>query len=405
MLHRLSQLSVLTVLGAAACGGTDPTLLPYTIDSRVDGVGTLGIVAYEKDGTWVAAAETEPGVFTFTPDSEAFGYATICKRTLTSTTDNGVAVTYTVYADAAEDRQLTSACRFVAEIPDHQVTLVPADARIAVDHSEYAAQSFFQAVAGVHDLVAYTDTRALIRRGVTLPSAEPLTLDVTADGVDLEALPMTLPAGAADEVVSASYTFGTEGGTFATLSHDATQVRFIPASVSLAGDYHNVRVQATRGRATRSTTLHNHTLTAVDPKLTLRPGIESVETTWDGEPTVRWTGRPDGEQLVWLIQNIAGQGFRDWTIGMSQEWLDATDRSADGAWTQPDLSDVAGFKPEWNLAAADRASTATWVVGGANEEEAGGLRAYDYQWYEPAASDESGQLAARQRALHARMAR
>src|SRR5688572_27598431 len=73
MLRRLSRLSVLAVLGAAACGGPEDSV---TIDTRHEttGVSSTDMVAFLDGDRWAVTAQPSLGVYSFTPTGHTFAY-------------------------------------------------------------------------------------------------------------------------------------------------------------------------------------------------------------------------------------------------------------------------------------------------------------------------------------------
>ena len=363
------------LLGLAACGGSDDPTVPtgpttYTIDTR-DGsnASTTALVAYLDGDRWLAATPTTPGVFTFTATAPTVAYATVCAP-LPDDQFRYTSVRIAYQARGEYDQVQAPCYRYDREeVEPTTVTVIPAGAGIGVRHSGTrggTSETYDVHVpAGTSDVVAWTDSRVLIERGVAFPPAQPLVFDVTARGTDLERLPVTMPAGAADETVTASYSFRTAGEAiafFADVPASAGAVGVVPAALRQAGDSHSLNVTGTRGRGRRWTGTSDTRIETLRTALALPETFADVTGTWvDAAPEVRWRGGPDDGGGLSVSVDAWGEDSKYWSASFSPEYLEAIDGAVDGAWRLPDLSQVAGWQPTWNLAAADQPS-ASWSL-------------------------------------------
>jgi hypothetical protein len=396
MLHRLSKLSLLAVLGAAACGGSDDPTGPvpptgpttYTIDTRdQDGASTTALVAYQDGDRWIAATPTTPGVFTFTATSPTVAYATVCPP-LPDDEFASTSIRFR-YQARGEEGEVEAPCyRFRSdEVEPTTITVIPVGAGVGVKNSGTrgsAAETYDVHVPpGTSDVLAWTDRRILIDRGVAFPPPQPLILDVTARGSELERLPVTMPAGAADETVTASYSFRTAGAAmafFEAIPAEVGAVGVVPAALRQSGDSHSLNVTATRGNGRRYTGTSDAGIEQLRRPLTLPEGFDDVTGTWvDATPEVRWRGRPDDDSDLFVSVDAYGEASRYWNAAFSSEYLEAIGGAIDGAWTLPDLSQVDGWQPAWSLTAADEPHT-TWSLSADDFDPAGNTYSGTY-WY------------------------
>jgi hypothetical protein len=356
---------------AAGCDSDESLdLRPYTIDTRRDGEPTGARVAHETPDGWVAATETTPGVFTFTPTGEDVVYAVICPPDA----DNEIVSTSLVYGTLTEphdNRVFAQSCyRYVPEAVERQriqFSVNPADATLAVAGSGNVGgglgERTLRVRPGASDVVAMTADRALVRRAATFDPATPFVVDVAADGVDREPFAVALPTGDAGEVVAASYRFRTAGGATGRDDTPRADLRVIPASQVQSGDAHVVDVAAERGGSRRWYVTSAPAPAQLDLSLGFAPTFAEVDARWDDQLAMRWVGRPAGAP-DWMSASVFQSAVMGvaWDAQFDATWLERHGQDIDGSWTPPDLSSVTGWSPAWSLDRARRSST-SWTLG------------------------------------------
>jgi hypothetical protein len=359
----------LSLLAAACSDDGSPGEL-FRIDTR-GGDALPVLVAYDAGGGWSPAEAAEPGVYAV-PAAGEVAIAVACEDEWRAT----IALHY-LTASARRAHELPCSRNLITGEPPQSVavSIVPSTAYAFVGgHGLGLGTTFPQdmlyAPAGRHDIVAATDTRVLIHRGVSFPAAEPLVLDVDRDGSDLVPLELAIPAVNIDEALSGSYSLVTPSGTRGWLSRSLSDgLRRAPDDVLIDGDRHRVDVFATRDNAFRSVTTIREYPTGLGGALP--PRLDAVSASADdGDLTIAWEGAPAGEHHLSLF----GSGAH-WSVVASEDWLAATGQATAGRWQPPALGAVPGWDPAWNLAGpgdwdlsikatADRGEVETWTQRG-----------------------------------------
>jgi hypothetical protein len=334
---------------SAACSDDGSAGESFRIDTR-GGDALPVVVAYDVGDGWLPASEREPGVYAV-PAAGEVAIVVACDDE--RSTD--IALHYlTPTAKRAHElpcpRSLTT-----GELPaSRPVSIVPATAYADVGpfgrgFGTPSPQDTLYAPPGRHDVIASTDTRVLISRGVAFPSAEPLILDIDRDGADLVPLELAIPAVDVDESLRGSYSLETRSGTRGWMNRSLPDgLRRVPDDVLIDGDRHRVDLTATSDNAYRSVAITSAHATGLGG--VLPPRIDEVITSAEGGAvTFAWDGAPAGEQSISLVG-----GRTWWWVVASEDWLAATGQTTAGRWALPALDGVPGWNPAW--ATAERRS-------------------------------------------------
>jgi hypothetical protein len=331
-------LSLLT----AACDDDQSAGAFFRIDTR-GGDALPALVAFDGGSGWLPAEAAEPGVYAV-PASGEVAILVACDH------ERSASVRLHYLTESAKRGQELPCPRSVVTGEPAQsvaVSIVPSTAYAFVGGFGLGLgttfpQDMLYAPAGRHDIIASTDTRVLVRRGVSFPSAEPLALDVERDGSDLVPLELAVPAVNIDESLSASYSLVTASGTRGWMGPSLRDgLRRAPDGVLLDGDRHRVDLVATRDNAFRSVTTIREYPTGFDGALPSR--IDGVTaSTEGGDLTVAWEGAPAGEQHFSLWG-----GNTLWHVVTSEDWLADTGQTTVGRWESPALDGIPGWDPAW----------------------------------------------------------
>jgi hypothetical protein len=365
---RLPFLCAASAAGMFALAACEPglDLRPYTIDTRdAEGRPTGARVAHDINGTWFAAIQDVPGVFTFVPTHEHVAFVVACPAGLAGRVE--VWFEHETLPPPTSVRTLPRSC--VDTRPETagevQFTVIPAEASLGLATDDSAGgdgRITLRVPPGPTDLVAMAGTRLLVQRGVVFDAAVPYVVDLVADGVELVPLALGLPASAPGETVTTAYRFSTWRGASAGDGGGRIDLRIAPDSVLQGGDWHEIEVSARRGRSRRWVKVSVGETSLLDVPLYLIPTFDDVDATWDDRPQVRWTGRPaDDSDWIRIQLRQDGEPAIRWGAGFSADWLALRDQDRDGSWSPPDLSSVRGWDAAWNLDRSRREST-RWAV-------------------------------------------
>jgi hypothetical protein len=330
-------LSLLT----AACDDDQSAGAFFRIDTR-GGDALPALVAFNGGSGWLPADEREAGVYAV-PASGEVAILVACDDERNA----DIALHY-LTESAKRGQELPCSRNLITGEPSPSVpvSINPATAHAYVGGYGLGFDTTFPqdslyAPAGRHDIVASTQNRVLIRRGVSFPSAEPLLLDVDRDGSDLVPLEVPIPAVDTDESLSASYSLVTASGTRGWMGPLFDGLHRAPDDVLIDGDRHRVDFVATRDNAFRSVTTTSEHPTGLGGELP--PRIDAVTaSTEGGDLTIAWEGAPAGEQHL----RLSG-GSSWWQIVASEDWLADTGQTTAGRWESPALDGLPGWNPAW----------------------------------------------------------
>jgi hypothetical protein len=377
----MRALAMLCGAVAAACGGeSEPVrVIPdaagggYVVDTRegpVDGPA-VALVAYVNGDRWLAAREAEPGLYVFPVTGPTVDFAIVC-------TQGDIAEVRLEHRTPEPDRRLVRSCAArVDETVEVEVSVEPSDAALFIGTDLHAGGGSVRTIRvgpGTWDVAATTPSRVHVQRGVTLPTGSRLSLDVGAQGVDLEPLSIGAPSVDDDERVITEYALVTELGTFVPVR--TAKLLRVPASITAPGDRHGVRITAQAewpwpdGLAERWVTPVAATPEEAASDAVLPPRIAKVMGWWDDRLEVSWRGRVASDQSLRVELGHAGPAPRTWTATFSSAWLRLRGRTIEGEWAPPELSRVPGWHPGWALDRAEVA-TARWALRATSDEAVG----------------------------------
>jgi hypothetical protein len=200
-----------------------------------------------------------------------------------------------------DDHAITHSC--ARSHPDHTLTghMVQAgevNLGPAIELSVLPDWDFALAVPdGSYDLVATTDDRIAIQRGVSVSTDRALApaLDLVKDGRVLVPAHLTTTAAPSEEV-SASVWLSTPTTRLSGVSHGPLDTaRLVPEALLLDGDEQRVRVSAATGRASRS--LERPYRAGADPVFTLPEPLVAELGLVDGAVTADWSALPAFDRL------------------------------------------------------------------------------------------------------------
>jgi hypothetical protein len=350
------------LIALAACGGDEspPGPVTHVVDTRnrVSGIGAL-LVAYEQGGRWWAADEIEDGVFEIAALDRALGVVLICNDPVTSGQD--VTFDYLVLGDEPD---LQWPCFLPPDTPA-SFDVIPGNAVVSMrgrtlyppSNSDRARRTVTAVtVEGSQDLIARTETRVLIRRGVTFPLTEPLLMDVEVEGVPLAITEIAEPDTGVLDLVTYRASLVTANRTVArfesTLRGD--QVQVAPRD---SDTWRGVEATAT-------------TIDAMRPHLVLPSEELAADVAWGGRPDFHWVGALGGEVTI-VIEPDSESPAPRWIMSGSPEWLIAVGSEGTGAWRAPDMGGVRGWRDAWNT---DVRGDASWWISSERARSAGDVQ-------------------------------
>jgi hypothetical protein len=191
---------------------------------------------------------------------------------------------------------------------------------------------------GMHDLVANSDTRVLIRRDLNITAAMTLPkVDVVADGSAFISVPVTVSATDADEHVFTRVTWFTANDFALFQGIPGTTAKVVPDALLAPTDIYRLHAEASGPTTFRSTS--ERYKSGASTNFTLPPRLTNVTVTPDH---ATWTGTlPDGTSEFYTESSTA-TSFVDAHISGTPSWL--------GTQTTYAIDyNIPGFRPEWKV--------------------------------------------------------
>jgi hypothetical protein len=367
------------LIALAACGSDpDLDLTPYVIDTREpDGDERAWFVAFEGADGWESAPQLEPGVFELTPSRGTIAFTVICNESAFGGTSIVIE-----YDALGPERGLERPCWTDSRV-DTPVVVAPANADIALRGGASfirtegpSRTALLSAWPGAQDVIAANDTVIVIRRGLGVPTAEPIAVDLEAAGVPLELPVLPIERPDQDETPTIYSAFTTAGGTrlFLRSRADFPRARAVPAAQTIEGDRHLLELQLVGEVSYRSVRATGPVFGDLAAHLVPEAEPLEVSASSEGPLALRWERALDGE-LRLDVEPFGDDGVvKSWTLIASPEWREATGNGASGRIRAPDLSTLDVWPAEWGLDRTYR--DAVWDVSFSRRETRGDIQVF-----------------------------
>jgi len=192
---------------------------------------------------------------------------------------------------------------------------------------------------GLQDLVAVGDGRMLIRRDLDIAAAITLPgIDVVADGVALQSVPLQLTGTLTDDdVISTRVTLLTGNGFLALDPVTGTTAKVAPATLLAATDRQFLSVNVAAGPLSRRAFMRY-----TDGSPTTIPLLPRLAGIVFGPNRVTWSTVPEGDVELFIASGataLHGAATKGWLGTATELVLDTTE--------------IPGFLPEWRPGAVD----------------------------------------------------
>jgi len=193
-------------------------------------------------------------------------------------------------------------------------------------------------VVGMHDLIATSDTRVLIRRDQNITAAMTLAkVDVNTAGSPLVTVPVTVGATDADETVSSRVTWFTANDFAVLPAVPGTTAKVVPDALIQAADSHRLRIAASGPTSFRSAS--ERYMTGSSTTFSLPQRLSNVTVAADH---ATWTGTLPTGSLEFFTESVTNTTFNEAHISATPSFL--------GAQTTLAIDfNVPGFQPEWKV--------------------------------------------------------
>jgi len=194
-------------------------------------------------------------------------------------------------------------------------------------------------VTGMHDLVANSDTRVLIRRGLDIEAAMAVPkVDVNTAGTPFTSVPITTGALDADETLSTRVTWFTANDFALFDSVPGTTAKVVPDALLVGTDIHRLRAAASSATTFRSAS--ERYATGGSTAFALPPRLTNVTLTADH---ATWTGTLPPGSAEFYTESATNTSFVDAHISATPSWLGTQTTFA------IDYTGITGFQPEWKV--------------------------------------------------------
>lgn len=193
---------------------------------------------------------------------------------------------------------------------------------------------------GPHDLIAIDDTRALIRRGLSITGDTTVpAIDLDVEGAAMIGVPYTLDGVAPGDVVSQDVLWFADHD-FARISGTGFEIVGPPPSLVAAYDWTDVDITVDGGSTYRSLST-SFELTQPSYAFELLPVLTGIDWAVDGDVVeASWDTLPDDVEVD--VALVAGSSWQ--RVSASQSWIDLHGVSSLGFdVTPPD------FDPAWRI--------------------------------------------------------
>lgn len=337
-------LSILLSLWAAGC---DDSASPVTVAITTDITPPLVAFRDGLDGPWQLATQASPTRFEAKVTGPYF-FAVVCEQMF------GDILLVQAGRTPDDEREENIKCDF-RPAAGHFVTGRMAQAGRVQIGNEIASSNLpdwvfaVSVAAGTYDLMARTDDRILLRRGVAVAGDVALTptLDVFQGGAALAPAAFTATNATAFETVAASVQLDQAPGMlpFSVYRGPIATAMVAPSSALAATDVQTVSIQATAGYGLRA--LRRPFRIGGDTAYTLPDLIGGV--VWevaDSSISVSWTSVPELDLLSASVGGMQPGSTRFHNLG-----LDLSPRFLAETGVTRATIDLAlpGFKPEWKV--------------------------------------------------------
>jgi hypothetical protein len=307
------------------------------------------LVAFREgiDGAWQLATMTTPTNFEFEVNGP-YVVSVVCQDPI-----SGVMRTWQSANTPDDPRGLASPCRALPS--EHAITGHMAQAGHlwlgdSADSSDASDWDFHLSAAdGTYDLLATTDDRIALRRGIEVDGDIALMppVDVAKEGEDFAEVAFTAANADPDERLDASVFLKMEtlelpaqlyAGPIAT-------AKVAPDSVLATVDAQSTLLRATKGTATRS--VQRSFRVGGTSKYTLPPPIGGLQWAVEsGRLSASWTTLPDLDSLRVSVSKSATND----TLPLAHE-MEVSSRflAATGVSHIAIDTDIRGYQPEWRI--------------------------------------------------------
>ena len=193
-------------------------------------------------------------------------------------------------------------------------------------------------VTGMHDLIAMSDTRVLIRRDQNITAATALPkVDVNTAGSALVSVPLTVGPADADETVSTRITWVTANDFALLPAVPGTTAKVVPDALIQATDFHRLRIAANSPTTFRSAS--ERYMTGSPTTFSLPQRLSNVTVAADH---ATWTGTLPTGSLEFFTESFTDTTFNDAHISATPSWL--------GSQTTLAIDfNIPDFRPEWKV--------------------------------------------------------